>query len=248
MKKLQCAQIWGGIEEGDATIASPGLTATFFSSSGEGKKGGDIYYVSLCNSTYITRVAIADVVGHGEIVSEMSQSLYDSLSRHVDDLNGDEVLSDINKDAITKGITAITTGIVATYYREDKTFSYVYAGHPPMLLNRNNDIEWIEMKIDIEQTSNMSNIPLAVDEDANYVQQSVTLNSGDRVLLYTDGLLETTSKTNEAFGMERLQECLKINRGREIDELRDDVINALRDHTEGKLEHDDVTMILLEIR
>jgi sigma-B regulation protein RsbU (phosphoserine phosphatase) len=248
MKKLQCAQIWGGIEEGDATIASPGLTATLFSSSGEGEKGGDIYYVSLCNSTYITRIAIADVVGHGEIVSEMSQSLYDSLGRHVDDLNGDEVLSDLNKDAITKGITAITTGIVATYYREDKTFSYVYAGHPPMLLNRNNDIEWTEMEIDIEQSSNMSNIPLAVDEDANYVQQSVTLNSGDRILLYTDGLLETISKTKEAFGMERLQTCLKINRDRVLDELRDDVINALRDHTEGKLEHDDVTMILLEIR
>jgi phosphoserine phosphatase RsbU/P len=248
MKKLQCAQIWGGIEEGDATVASPGLTATLFSSSGEGKKGGDIYYVSLCNSTYITRVAIADVVGHGEIVSEMSQSLYDSLGRHVDDLNGDEVLIDLNKDAITKGITAITTGIVATYYREDKTFSYVYAGHPPMLLNRNNDIEWNEMEIDIDQTSNMSNIPLAIDEDANYVQQSVTLKTGDRILLYTDGLLETTSETNEAFGMERLQACLKINRAREIDELRDDVINALRDHAEGKLEHDDVTVMLLEIR
>jgi len=248
MKKLQCAQIWGGIEEGDATVASPGLTATLFSSSGEGKKGGDIYYVSLCNSTYITRVAIADVVGHGEIVSEMSQSLYDSLGRHVDDLNGDEVLSDLNKDAITKGITAITTGIVATYYREDKTFSYVYAGHPPMLLNRNNELEWNEMEIDIDQTSNMSNIPLAIDEDANYVQQSVTLKTGDRILLYTDGLLETTSKTKEAFGMERLQACLKINRAREIDELRDDVINALCDHTEGKLEHDDVTVMLLEIR
>lgn len=248
MKKLQCAQIWGGIEEGDATVASPGLTATLFSSSGEGKKGGDIYYVSLCNSTYITRVALADVVGHGEIVSEMSQSLYDSLDRHVDDLNSNEVLVDLNKDAITKGITAITTGIVATYYREDKTFSYVYAGHPPMLLNRNKDIEWIEMEIEIEQTSNMSNIPLAVAEDANYVQQSVTLNSGDRILLYTDGLLETTSKANEAYGMERLQQCLKINRAKEIDELRDDVINALRYHAGGKLEHDDVTMILLEIR
>jgi serine phosphatase RsbU (regulator of sigma subunit) len=248
MQKLQCAQIWGGIEAGDATVASPGLTATLFASSGEGEKGGDIYYVSLCNSTYITRVAIADVVGHGEIVSEMSQSLYDSLGRHVDDLNGDEVLVDLNKDAITKGITAITTGIVATYYREDKTFSYVYAGHHPMLLNRSNEIEWTEMEIDTKQHSNMTNIPLAIDEYANYIQQSVTLESGDRILLYTDGLLETTSENSEPFGMDRLQDSLKLHNAKAIDNLRDGIIDALCNHAGGKLEHDDVTILLLEIR
>lgn len=248
MQKLQCAQIWGGIEADDATIASPGLTATLYSSSGEGEKGGDIYYVSLCNSTYITRVALADVVGHGEIVSEMSQSLYDSLGRHVDDFHGDEVFVELNKDAIIKGITAITTGIVATYYREDKTFSYVYAGHHPMLLNRNNGDEWTEMEIDTGQHTNMTNIPLAIDEDANYIQQSVTLDKGDRILLYTDGLLETTSKNKDPFGMDRLQESLKQHSTKAIDLLRDEVINALCKHAGGKLEHDDVTLLLLEIR
>ena len=247
MYKLDCAQIWGGIEEGDATIVSPGLTATLFASSGQGDKGGDIYYLTLCNSTYITRVAIADVVGHGEIVSSMSQSLYDSLERHVDGLNGNEVLVDLNKDAIKKGITALTTAIVATYYREDKTLSFAYAGHPPMLLNRRNSHEWSQIKFSADQKSNTTNIPLAVDENANYIQESVKLDSGDRVLLYTDGLLETPSQNKEPFGMERLLETLKSYGDKKIDDLRDEVVKALNNHVEKKLEHDDVTLLLLEI-
>ncbi len=248
MHKLECAEIWGGIEEGDATIASPGLTATLFASSGQGDKGGDIYYLTLCNSAFVTRVAIADVVGHGEIVSSMSQSLYDSLGRHVDDHDGSNVLIELNKDAIKKGITALTTAIVATYYCEDKSFSYAYAGHPPMLLNRGNNHEWSQIKFSAEQKSNITNIPLAVDENAHYIQESIKLNSGDRVLLYTDGLLETPSQNNEPFGMDRLLETLKIHGDKKIDKLRDEVVNALCDHAGGKLEHDDVTLLLLEIR
>lgn len=248
MYKLECAQIWGGIEEGDATIASPGLTATLFASSGHGDKGGDIYYLSLCNSTYITRVTIADVVGHGEVVSSMSQSLYDSLGRHIDDLNGNEVLIDLNRDAIKKGITALTTAIVATYYREDKTFSFANAGHPPMLLNRKNSNVWSQIDTGADQKSNTTNIPLAVDVNANYVQESVKLNSGDRVLLYTDGLLETPSKNNKPFGMGRLLETLQNSGNKKIDEVRDEVIKALNNHAENNLEHDDVTLLLLEIR
>lgn len=248
MYKLECAQIWGGIEEGDATIASPGLTATLFASSGHGDKGGDIYYLTLCNSTYITRVTIADVVGHGEVVSSMSQSLYDSLGRHIDNLNGNEVLIDLNKDAIKKGITALTTAIVATYYRADKTLSFAYAGHPPMLLNRKHSDEWLQVNSSAEQKSNAANIPLAVDINANYVQGSVKLDSGDRVLLYTDGLLETPSQNNEPFGMDRLLETLMNHGDKKIDDLRDAVVKALNTHAENKLEHDDVTLLLLEIR
>jgi len=248
MYKLECAQILGGIKEEDAMIASPGLTAALFASSGHGNKGGDIYYLSLCNSTYITRVAIADVVGHGDIVSSMSQSLYDSLGRHVDNLNGNEVLADLNKDAIKKGIAALTTAIVATFYREDKTFSFSYAGHPPMLLNRKNSNEWSQIKLSADQKSNTTNIPLAVDEHASYTQESVNLDSGDRVLLYTDGLLETPSQNNEPFGMGRILETLKSYSDKNIDDLRDEVVKALNKHAEKNLNHDDVTLILLEIR
>lgn len=248
MKKLECAQIWGGIEEGDATFASPGIIATLFASSGQGEKGGDIYYLTLCNSSYITRAAIADVVGHGEMVSNMSQSLYASLGRHVDNPDGSEVLRELNKDAIKKGITALTTAIVVSYYREDKSFSYAYAGHPPMLLKRKKVQDWLPIQSTSDEASGTYNIPLAVDENADYIQESITLEKGDRVLLYTDGLLETPSEDNEPFGMQRLLETLTNNTDENIEDLRDLVVKALNKHAGGKSEHDDVTLLLLETR
>ncbi len=245
MEKLQCAQIWGGIDEADDTIASPGLTASLYSSSGDGNKGGDIYYISLCNSTYITRVAIADVVGHGEMVSKMSQSLYESLNKYKDGLNGSELLTDWNRDALERGITAMTTGIIATYYREDKSLSFVYAGHPTMLLNCKGTTKWEEMN---HESDHANNIPLAVDANANYEQQSIKLNSGDRILLYTDGLIETPSENNEAFGLQRLVSTLEENAEAPLDELKQRITTALCQHASGKLDHDDVTLLLLEIR
>lgn len=247
MYKLQCAEIWGGIEEGDVTIASPGITASLFSSSGQGTRGGDIYYLSLCNSAYITRIAIADVAGHGDFVSAISQSLYDSFGRHVDNLNGNEVLADVNRDAFARGVAAMTTAIVVTYYHYDKTFSYVYAGHPPVLLKRHNDNGWNQLHVAAESKSGVSNIPLAVDETAEYIQSSVKLDSGDRILLYTDGLLETPSVNGEPFGMSRLLETLKNHDTKDLEELRREIIQALCNHASDRLVHDDVTLLLLQI-
>jgi serine phosphatase RsbU (regulator of sigma subunit) len=45
--------------------------------------GGDIYYFGVCKGDTITRLAIADVTGHGEAVSEISQYVYDSLKAHM---------------------------------------------------------------------------------------------------------------------------------------------------------------------
>jgi len=248
MHRLECAEIWGGIDEEKADIASPGIIASLFATSGDGSKGGDIYYLTLCNSTYITRMAIADVVGHGEDVSEMSQSLYHSLKNHVDNLNGNDVLTDLNKEVVTKGIKAITTAAVTTYYRDNGSCSFTYAGHPPMLIKSKDVKIWQEAKVSNEKDNELKNIPLAVDPGAKYIQDSMILNKGDRILMYTDGLLEALSLNGDRFGMQRLMETLDENGDKPLDELRDQTIKKLCEYTSGKIDHDDVTLLFLEIR
>ena len=49
----------------------------------DGGLGGDIYYFGVCKGDIITRLAIADVTGHGEAVSEISQYVYDTLKDHM---------------------------------------------------------------------------------------------------------------------------------------------------------------------
>lgn len=248
MHKLQCAEIWGGIEKEKADVASPGIRASLFASSGAGAKGGDIYYLTLCNSTNITRMAIADIAGHGEIVSEISQSLFQSLKKYVDNLDGGDILADLNQASIAQGINAISTAAIATYYRHDGSFSYVYAGHPPILFKNRDKNLWQEAMVRDEKENKLVNIPLGVVPDASYLQDSVILENNDRLLMYTDGLLETPSSNGEPFGMQRLMEILDEHGNKPLEELRDITINKLYKHAGNRLDHDDVTLLFIEIQ
>jgi len=63
----------------------------------EGGKGGDIYYFGVCKGGIITRLAIADVTGHGEAVSEISQYVYDTLKAHIWDPGSRVILGEVNQ-------------------------------------------------------------------------------------------------------------------------------------------------------
>jgi len=81
--RLDCTEIWGGIRNRDIEITAGKVIGSIYSAACEGGKGGDIYYFGVCKGDIITRLAIADVVGHGEVVSEVSQYVYDSLKAHM---------------------------------------------------------------------------------------------------------------------------------------------------------------------
>jgi hypothetical protein len=79
MYELRCGEIWGGIRNCDDDITSAGLTTSLYSVASDAGKDGDIYYLSLCDSNALTRMNLADVVGHGEDVSQISQIIYKAI-------------------------------------------------------------------------------------------------------------------------------------------------------------------------
>jgi serine phosphatase RsbU (regulator of sigma subunit) len=81
--RLQCKEIWGGIRNQDIEVSAGKVIGSIYSVSSEGGMGGDIYYFGVCKGDTITRLAIADVTGHGEAVSEISRYVYDSLKAHM---------------------------------------------------------------------------------------------------------------------------------------------------------------------
>jgi phosphoserine phosphatase RsbU/P len=93
--------------------------------------------------------------------------------------------------------------VTATYAFIDptrRTLAYTSAGHPPILLLRaNGAIESLEE----------GGLVLAFTPDASYSNVSIPLDPGDRLLLYTDGLLETADQRGTFFGDARLFESLR---------------------------------------
>jgi hypothetical protein len=81
--RLECKELWGGIRNNDIEVSAGKVIGSLYSASSEGGQGGDIYYFGVCKGDTISRLAIADVTGHGEAVSEISQYVYDSLKAHM---------------------------------------------------------------------------------------------------------------------------------------------------------------------
>ena len=91
------------------------------------------------------------------------------------------------------------------------------------------------------------NIPLAVDSDTLYGQLTIPVATGDRLFVYTDGIIDAPNPEGESFGLTRLKEVLDANAKVSLSELKFAVLRALHQYSEEELTHDDITMIVLEI-
>jgi sigma-B regulation protein RsbU (phosphoserine phosphatase) len=249
MVRLRCAEILGGIESREAVVASAGMRAALYSQAVDGGRGGDVYYFSLCNADFLTRVLIADVAGHGEQVSAMSQYIYDALIDHIDDTEEGAMLAALNRRASTQGIRAMTTVGVTSYYVADGRLRHASAGHPPPLLRRAGTHDWTELTAGAGAVSESAprDLPLAVLPEVAYSAACVPLAPGDRVMLYTDGLLDAPAPDGRRFGRAGVEAALAMEPDAGIDLQRDAVVAELRRHTGGALVHDDTTIILLEV-
>ena len=81
--RLECKEIWGGIRNRDIEISAGKVIGSIYSVSCKGGVGGDIYYFGVCKADTISRLAVADVNGHGEAVSEISRYVYDTIKAHM---------------------------------------------------------------------------------------------------------------------------------------------------------------------
>jgi serine phosphatase RsbU (regulator of sigma subunit) len=73
------------------------------------------------------------------------------------------------------------------------------------------------------------------------------MDTGDRLFVYTDGIIDAANPEGESFGLKRLKDILDENAAAPLSELKSAVLRRLREYAEKELTHDDVTLIVLEI-
>ena len=91
------------------------------------------------------------------------------------------------------------------------------------------------------------NIPLAIDLDTIYGQLTIPMATGDRLFVYTDGIIDAPNSEGESFGLARLKDALDANTGAPLSELKSGVLKILHEFTEKEPIHDDMTMVAMEI-
>ena len=81
--------------------------------------------------------------------------------------------------------------------------------------------------------------------DARFTSTALDLEPGDRILLFTDGVVEATGAAEEPFGEERLKSALADHAGLTADELADAVLDELARWTESP--GDDLTLVVVDV-
>lgn len=144
----------------------------------------------------------------------------------------------------------MTTAAVVAYHAPEGRVNVSYAGHPPILYRRSGERFWSYAWPSNKKARNDSfpkNIPLAIELDTFYEQFSLAMTSGDRLFVYTDGILDTPSPSGENFGLTRLKNLLDTHSNLPLHELKVAVLKALRNYSTDALTHDDTTLMALEI-
>lgn len=144
----------------------------------------------------------------------------------------------------------MTTAAVVAYYTQEKEVRVSYAGHPPILYKRVGEMAWSYAKpLGLKGQSDgfPLNIPLAIDLDTQYGQFTIPMKPGDRLFIYTDGIIDTPSPEGESFGLARLKDVLDANTEASISKLKSAVLRTINQYAQKELTHDDVTLIALEI-
>ena len=160
------------------------------------------------------------------------------------------ILGEVNQRISSRSLDAMTTAAVVAYYSQESEARISYAGHPPVLYRRANHKTWSYARPPGRKGQSDGfplNIPLAVDLDTLYEQLTISMIPGGRLFVYTDGIIDAPNPVGESFGLKRLKDVLDANAAAPLSELKSTVLQTLTQYTQKELNHDDVTLIVLEI-
>jgi len=210
--RLACMELRGGNEHVAYAAELPGLLGWVSCHPlRPSASGGDLYYLSACSHGVIARIVLADVAGHGEIVSAAALRLRDALRLHVDHWDQSALIRELNDNFLkTTRRAQYATAFLASYYAETGELLFTNAGHLPPLRYRAATGEWSLLLDSTVISKEILDLPLGLIGGTAYSQTAIQLDPGDLLLLYTDGISEAEDETGEQLGLERL---LAIARG-----------------------------------
>ncbi|MFZ0133006.1 MAG: SpoIIE family protein phosphatase [Desulfobacterales bacterium] len=121
--------------------------------------------------------------------------------------------------------------------RATHEFQYARAGHEaPILIGRTGSVK---------RLPTAHGQALGVFDAISLDEQTVALNGGCTLLLYSDGIPDATNQRKESFGITRIFEVLSRTPQSPIHNVCDGLIHAVTAHQAGSLQHDDMTVVLM---
>jgi phosphoserine phosphatase RsbU/P len=206
-RRLACGEMAASHQRTATLFELPGLTAWVHSMpAGPGDQGGDVHYVSVCDQCLVSRIALADVSGHGEAVAALGATLRELMARHLRALAQVELMRDLN-DAVRRELHQVhyATMVAVGWHGRRRLLVVTNAGHPPPLWYRTARQEWSWLDTAGAGTRDRpTGVPLGLLETIDYDRRVIRPQPGDLVVLYSDGVSEATDPGGEELGRDGL--------------------------------------------
>ncbi|MCC6547341.1 PAS domain S-box protein [Candidatus Sumerlaeota bacterium] len=200
-------------------------------------------------------IYILDVSGHGIPAALLSMSLSRSLTAATDGSgalmrmngNGLEIASPARAAEIMNDRYQMSTDtnqyftmIYGVLDKESMQYRFIRAGHPPLVVVRANG--------QAEAISRTCGPAVGILPSVRYEEDVVQLEPGDHIILFTDGVDESTNLAGEEFGVERIVKALSPSRPTTVAESVRLLRESLEQFSTGMPQADDITIVGFGIR
>jgi serine phosphatase RsbU (regulator of sigma subunit)/pSer/pThr/pTyr-binding forkhead associated (FHA) protein len=199
---------------------------------------GDYYQVVERPETNEVAVIIADVSGRG-IGASLLTAYVDALVNAYlgENLEPAEIFNRVSPQMNAKTpVESFATAFLGIFSVDSGHLRYASAGHDPTLLVRSDD--------DVELLM-PTGMPLGLMPEAVYTDAETSLEVGDSLVMYTDGITEAANPEEEEYGRERLVEVCGEHRTEAPTELASAIEVAVDAFVQGVPYHDDRTLVIV---
>ena len=201
--------------------------------------GGDFYDFFLVDDDHLA-VVIADVSGNGVPAALFMVIAKTLIKNHAQNQEAPGTVFTQTNEQLCEGNDAglFVTGWMGVLEISTGKFVYVNAGHnPPLLKRAGGTFEWLKSR---------PGFVLAGMEGVRYRENTLQLEPGDRLYLYTDGVTEATNSREELFGDERLQNALNEYMDLPVEQFLPKIKECIDAFVGGADQFDDITMLALD--
>lgn len=204
--------------------------------------GGDYYdFLQLPGGRW--GLFIADVSGHGAAAAIVAAVVHATLRGCSEADDPSKLLSYVNgrlRGSREEWSGSFVTAFYAVFDPARREVTYASAGHPPARLLSGSDGR-------VRPLAGSRGFPLGIVTDDAFVTATETVRAGDVLVLYTDGISEARSATDDWFGVEGLDEALVANSG-SAEGLTSAIVRSLTRFSGGRRPADDQTMLVAVVK
>jgi sigma-B regulation protein RsbU (phosphoserine phosphatase) len=206
--------------------------------------GGDIFNYIRLDEEHVAFYML-DVCGHGVpsamVAVSVSQHFHELISRNVDGAYSKlffpgQLLKDLNQEfALSRFGRFFTAFYMVLNLRTGRLF-HSLAGHPPaVLLRKERPYELLKSGGSV----------IGIDEIVPFAEDSRELKAGDKIVLYTDGVIEYENSKNEFFSMTNFLELLESIKHESAERIVQIVFETLNEFGNGEPPKDDISFICI---